>query len=96
MSRPKNYLLMETERDPLKEIEVVYKKIHRKTQHLNFLNTCRENRIFPAFTYIKPKVVRRLNLKKPTIIKKRLEIFNGAILEHEAALITLRERKTEL
>ena len=64
MSRQQTYISMEHERDPLNEIEVIMKKIHRKSQHKQFLLSCRENNVFPRFTFIKQSVVRKLNMKK--------------------------------
>ena len=96
MSRQTNDISIEVERDPLHEIEVVMKKIHRKFQHINFLKTTRENDVFPKFTSISLKVVRQLKLKKPEILKKRRIILNSALLEHETTQVILQNKKTEL
>ena len=62
-----------TETEKEREAEKILRRIHIIKQHIEFNSTCLQGKLLPNYTYLPPKLVQRLNLKKPQIIQKRLQ-----------------------
>ena len=65
-----------------RDLETICRKMHRTSQHIEFLTKCRENNILPNFTKIAKSTIQNLNLKTPQILNYRNKHFENAFNSH--------------